>query len=150
MPFNSFLTLQTSGQWSPVTLSSLEQFRAGGMSSVRGYPESDSSGDRGYTASAELNFPVPFVPREFKIPYAHKKFNEVFRLVGFYDLGETAYRGRARPTEEKNRFLMGTGFGTRINFDEYLNLQLDVGYPIGNKSTDEDRAQLHLSVRSGF
>ncbi len=150
MPLNSFLVLRTEGQWSPVTLASLEQFRAGGATSVRGYPESDSSGDRGYVASAELNFPVPLIPKDFEIPYAHKKFNEVFRLVGFYDLGETAFRSRSTPTEEKNRFLMGTGFGARVNFGNNFSLQMDVGYPIGNDSTDKDRAQIHLSVKSGF
>ncbi len=150
MPLNSFLILKTEGQWSPVTLASLEQFRAGGMTSVRGYSESDSSGDRGYVASAELNFPVPFVPHAFEIPYIRKKFNEVFRLVGFYDLGQTAYRSRRGPTEEKNRFLMGTGFGTRLNFGNYFNLQMDVGFPIGNESVDKDRPQIHLSVKAGF
>lgn len=150
LPLNSILILQSAGQWSPVTLTSLEQFRAGGMTSVRGYPESDSAGDRGFTTSAEFNFPVPFVPQNWVIHFMNKKINEVVRLVAFYDIGATENRSRQRPTDEKNRFLMGAGFGTRINLGNYFNLNLDFGYPIGDESTDKDRPQIHLSVKAGF
>ena len=150
MPLSTYLILQTSGQWSPVRLTSLEQFRAGGSSSVRGYPESDSAGDRGYTASAELNFPIPLIPQSWEIPYVHKSFAECFRLIGFYDIGQTLNRSRIAATEEKNRFLMGTGYGIRVNLSDYFNLQMDIGYPIGNDSIDKDRSQIHLSAKSGF
>lgn len=150
LPLNSFLVLRAQGQWSPVTLTSLEQFRAGGMYSVRGYPESDSAGDRGYVASAEINFPVPFVPKDLEIPKINKRYSEAFRLVGFYDLGSTENRSRQTPGEIKNRFLMGAGFGARVNLDPYLNMQIDFGYPVGDLSTDKDRPQIHFSVKSGF
>ncbi len=150
MPLSTYLTLQANGQWSPVRLTSLEQFRAGGSSSVRGYPESDSAGDRGYVASAEFNFPVPFFPQEWHIPYLDKTWNECFRIIGFYDLGQTSNRSRILFTDEKNRFLMGAGYGIRINIRENFRLQLDVGYPIGNESTDKDRPQIHLSSKAGF
>jgi hemolysin activation/secretion protein len=150
LPLASYLVIQANGQWSPVKLASLEQFRAGGMTTVRGYSESDSSGDRGYTLSTELNTPIPFLPKNYEIPVVHQKLVQAFRLVGFYDLGETSNRARDRATDEKNRFLMGTGFGFRVNLKEYLNIQMDVGFPIGNESTDKDRPQIHLSVKSGF
>ncbi len=150
LPLASYLVVQANGQWSPVTLASLEQFRAGGMSTVRGYSESDSSGDRGYTLSTEVNAPIPFIPQNYNIPVINQKLGQAFRLVGFYDLGGTLNRSRDRASDEKSRFLMGTGFGARVNLKEYLSVQMDVGYPIGNESVDKDRPQIHLSVKSGF
>ena len=150
MPLSTYLTLQANGQWSPVRLTSLEQFRAGGSSSVRGYPESDSAGDRGYTASAELSAPIPFLPKTWRVPYLDKPLSECFRVIGFYDLGQTSNQSRILSTDEKSRFLMGTGYGIRANISDYFRFQLDVGYPIGNESTDKDRPQIHLSSKAGF
>lgn len=150
LPLNSFLILRAEAQWSPVTLTSLEQFRAGGMYSVRGYPESDSAGDRGYVTSAEINFPVPLIPKDLKMPGIRKKYSEVFRLAGFYDLGATENRSRQTPAEVKNHFLMGAGFGVRVNLDQYLSMVIDFGYPVGDESTDKDQPQIHFSVKAGF
>ena len=150
LPLSSYLLLQGSWQWSPTDLTSLEQFRAGGMYSVRGYPEAESTGDSGYTLTSELNFPVPFVPANFKLPKIKVPFGEAVRLVGFYDLGETNYHNRSVVSEAKDHFLMGAGFGLRLNLGPYTSVRLDRGYPIGDKSSDKNNPQLYLSVRSGF
>ena len=72
LPWDSFLMLRGNGQWTRDTLTSLEEYRAGGAYSVRGYPESDSNGDYGYDWSVELNIPVPFLPGDWSVP--HNKY----------------------------------------------------------------------------
>ncbi len=51
--------LRLAGSWSPDPLSDTQQYSIGGPNSVRGYPASETRGDRGYLASA--TFRRPFV-----------------------------------------------------------------------------------------
>jgi hemolysin activation/secretion protein len=148
-PWSSYLTLRAGGQYAFDTLPSLEQFRAGGAFSVRGYPESDSSGDLGYNLSAELSVPLP-APKEWRVPFSKKRWREAVRLVGFLDAARTYNRERVDETSVKDRFLLGTGVGVRMNLDRTFSLQCDLGFPIGDESGEKDRPQTHLSVRGGF
>ena len=150
LPLEIFLLLRGSGQWTRDTLTSLEQHRLGGATSVRGYPESDSSGDYGYNGSAELNIPVPFLPGDWKTPWNHYTWRDSARLVGFIDGAKTYVRETQAVTDVKDRFLLGTGFGFRVDMGGTFSMQLDLGYPIGDKSTDENQKQVHISLRAGF
>jgi len=138
LPWQSFLLLRAGGQLSPDNLPSPEQFRIGGAYTVRGYPESDSVGDYGYNASAELNIPSFFFPKEWEIPFQKRKWRDTIRWVGFVDGGAATFRERSFEGEVKNRFLLGTGFGVRVDLGRMFSLQLDLGWPLGDKSTDED------------
>ena len=150
MPWETFLLLRGNGQWTRDTLTSLEQYRAGGAYSVRGYPESDSNGDYGYNWSTELSIPVPFLPKDWEIPCNRSKWRDVVRFVGFLDGANTYFRERQNTTDVKDRFLLGTGFGLRVNMGSTFSMQLDLGWPIGDKSTDENQKQVHISLRAGF
>ncbi len=151
LPWESLLMLRGNGQWTRDTLTSLEEYRAGGAYSVRGYPESDSNGDYGYDWSTELNIPVPFLPKDWSIPYNNKyKWREVVRLAAFVDGAKTYLRERQTATDVKDRFLLGTGFGLRVNMGNTFSMQFDLGWPIGDNSTDENQKQVHISLRAGF
>src|SRR3989338_242525 len=150
IPPDSYLIVRGAGQWTKDTLSSLEQYRAGGAFTVRGYPESDSSGDYGFNASAELNMPVPFLPKDWEMPFNKKKWRDVVRLAGFVDGARTYIRERTNSVDVKDRFLLGLGFGIRVNIDSSVSFQADLGYPLGDKSTDENQKQVHISLRVGF
>lgn len=150
LPQSSILIIRTTGQFPKVTLPSIEQFRAGGEFSVRGYPEGDAAGDYGYNWSAELRVPPVFMPKDARIPWAKKKWREAIYFVAFVDGAKTYLRQRATPATVKDKLLLGTGFGLRVDLDEMLQLYLDAGYPFGDDSTDKDRAQIHLAVRTGF
>lgn len=151
LPRSAFLLLKAAGQWSPVPLTSVEQFRLGGHSSVRGYPESESAGDRGYLTSAELLLPPYFLPQKWQIPFTKKTWYKSTKLVLFYDLGKTFLEERAALTSKKDKFLMGTGFGVRFYLQRSLSVNFDLGFPIGDNSSDEkDQKIVHLSVRTGF
>ena len=150
LPLNSFLVLRSSGQLTNRSLTSLEQFRAGGAYSVRGYPESDSVGDNGVQFSSELRVPLIFIPRDWIVPLIQKKLWNSVYLIGFIDGAETSLLHRPVPASEKDRFLLGTGFGLRVDWEPYVTVELDMGYPFGNDSTDKNRTITHLLVRSGF
>ena len=92
LPESMYLILRTNGQWTNDTLTAVEEFRAGGAYSVRGYPESDAQGDYGYNFSAELNAPVPLLPHDWEVPYAKKKAGDAVRLVIFVDGAKTFFR----------------------------------------------------------
>ncbi len=145
-----YLILRANGQWTNDTLTSVEEFRAGGAYSVRGYPESDVVGDYGYNFSAELNTPVPFLPKDWDIPYAKKKVGDTVRLVAFVDGAQTFFRERAATTTVKDSFLLGAGLGIRVNLDTNASLQLDFGWPIGDDSSEKNRIQTHLALKAGF
>ncbi|MGH7197513.1 MAG: ShlB/FhaC/HecB family hemolysin secretion/activation protein [Candidatus Omnitrophota bacterium] len=150
LPWASFLLLRAGTQLTNDNLPSPEQFRVGGAYTVRGYPESDSVGDTGYNFSAELNIPSFFFPKTWEVPFQKRKWTDTVRWVGFVDGGAAYFRERAFEGEVKNRFLLGTGFGVRVDMGKTFSLQLDLGWPLGDKSTDEDQWQTHLALRAGF
>jgi len=135
LPNQWYLILRGNGQWTRDTLTSVEQFRLGGAYSVRGYTEAEASGDYGYNGSAELSVPL---------------WSKALRFVGFVDVGKTYLRERPLNATVKDKFLLGTGFGVRVNLDRTLSLQADLGWPIGDDSTDENQMQVHIAVRGGF
>ncbi len=151
LPWASCLVAKTGGQWTRDTLVSTEQYRLGGAYSVRGYPESDTAGDYGYNFSAELNFPFPFLPKNKSVPFTKKSWYEALRGVAFIDGGKTFIRERTSEDSVKDKFLLGTGFGIRADLDRLFSMQLDLGWPIGDDSSDEkDQWQAHLSLKSGI
>ncbi len=150
LPKSRLLILRAGGQWTADTLTSVEQYRAGGAYSVRGYPESDSAGDYGWNSSAEFSSPLPLLPAEWKVPYTQKTWKSSLRLVGFLDSAKTYLRQRALPATVKDKFLLGTGFGMRLNIDDYISAQIDLGFPLGDDSSDKNNPQVHLGAMVGF
>ncbi len=157
LPQSTFLIARVGGQYSPDSLTSLEQYRLGGYSTVRGYSESDSSGDYGYNFSSEWHVPfttaMPYMPKVFKestIPFTDKNWFSSTRFVLFLDGGKSYLQDRATSTTVKDKFLLGTGFGVRMELDKTFSLQCDLGFAIGDDPTAHSDHQLHLSVKAGF
>ena len=151
LPEDFFLLTRLDGQWTRETLTAVETYRLGGASSVRGYPEGESFGDYGYHASAELSIPLFFLPKKFCMPFASKlTWREGVRAVIFTDLGKTYIRERKLSTDVKDMFLLGTGFGIRVDLNENFSLVVDMAYPLGDASSDKNRVQTHVAVKAGF
>ncbi|MBU1862928.1 MAG: BamA/TamA family outer membrane protein [Candidatus Omnitrophica bacterium] len=149
--FGATFLMQAGGQWSPYPLTALEQFYLGGMSSVRGYPESDSSGDSGYNFSTEVRVPPYFIPKTWRVVgYEDKTWRDAISLIGFIEGGRCFNLKRQEAFSLKNRTLLATGFGLRFYVTPDTNLQFSVGYPFGDESTDKDRPQIQLAARFGF
>lgn len=142
---------QSTGQYSPEPLTSIEQFNLGGMYSVRGYPENDASGDSGFGLSGELRIPPYFIPKDARVPGVKgKTWYEAVSLVAFADGGRTFNLKRQLPTSDKDRTMIGAGAGVRFYVSPDFNVQCDLGFPLGDQSSDKDRPQIHLLARFGF
>lgn len=110
---------------------------AGGLYSVRGYPESIVAGDSVYIASAEYRF---HLPRMFQPTDPDTVFGQPFRwapqhvygrpdwdliLRGFVDVARVMQTDR-QPFE-RDETLIGTGVGVEFLFRRNLNLRVDWG-----------------------
>lgn len=113
-----------TSQWSPDPLISNEGFSLGGMSSVRGFFESEAIGDYGLALQTELRAP------DLAKLLGSDIVNEL-RLHAFLDSG---YVGIHQPLESqratRNQRLVSTGLGGRIKLFDYLTGALDVGVPL--------------------
>jgi hemolysin activation/secretion protein len=151
MPASTFLILRADAQLTDDSVLSVDQYRLGGATSVRGYPESDSAGDSGFNASTEWHVPASFAPETLKVPFTDRSWRNALRFVAFFDMGKTYLNERLRSTSVKDRLLMGVGGGIRLELGPALSVSADLGFPIGDESTDiHDQPQVHLSARSGF
>ena len=63
LPFSAMLLVNVEGQVVNNPLFSSEQKQIGGAYTVRGYPEGEALGDYGANASAEIRFPIYFIPK---------------------------------------------------------------------------------------
>ena len=115
------LSTRFTGQWSPDPLISNEGFSLGGVSTVRGYYESEALGDYGFAVQAEMRSP-DFGSR------VGLGVDE-FRLHAFWDAG---YAGIHDPLigQDDSYLLSSAGLGGRIRLLNYLNGAVDVGAPI--------------------
>lgn len=115
------LSSRLTGQWSPDPLISNEGFSLGGMSSVRGYYESENIADYGFALQTELRSP-DFSSR------LGGPINEL-RVHGFLDSGWG--RIHAPGAGQDDRFsLLSLGVGARIKLFRFFNGAVDVGTPL--------------------
>ncbi len=111
---------------------------AGGLYTVRGYPESVAVGDTVLLGTVEYRFHLPrafgFAERPLEL------FNEPFRVVpqqpygaadwdfivrGFFDIGRTLNTNRF--SFENDETLMGAGVGVEFAYRSNLNVRVDWG-----------------------
>lgn len=128
--------LRISAQIADAHLVTNEQFAAGGMTSVRGYLQSEAVGDDGVVGSLELRLPsiaqhLPSIVNEF-------------RLFAFIDAGKVHIL-RTLPDQAADFDLVGVGGGARLSLLDHLNGELSVGLPM----TDGPNSKKH-GVRTMF
>jgi hemolysin activation/secretion protein len=117
-----------SGQIADSHLVTNEQFSAGGMTSVRGYLQSEAVGDTGVVASLELRSPslAPILPG----------FVDEVRLFAFGDAGAVKVL-RTLPDQTDVFDLVGAGGGLRVSLFNHLNGEFVVGVPLLNGPTSK-------------
>ncbi|MBS0187524.1 MAG: hypothetical protein JSS51_05615 [Planctomycetes bacterium] len=117
---------------------------AGGLYSVRGYPESVSAGDTVILGTVEYRFhfprtlavrdptTTPFAGQPFRWapqqPYGKTDWDLIFRA--FFDVGRTV--NNQREPYEINGTLLGTGVGLEFVFKQNLSVRLDWGVALYN------------------
>lgn len=118
------LNSRLATQWSPDPLISNEGFSLGGMSSVRGYYESEAIGDFGFALQTELRAPD-------LAPLLGEGLVNELRLHAFIDSG---YVGIHDPLlsqiATRNTWLSSAGLGGRVKLFNHLNGAVDVGTPL--------------------
>jgi hemolysin activation/secretion protein len=147
--WNTFILLKGSAQMSASNLPIAEQMSIGGADSVRGYPESDFLGDYGFTGTAELRMPPPFISN-WKDPITRRRVKEYAQILGFLDFGEVWIK-HMEPGETKMNYIVGAGFGVRINVQEGLDFRMDIGFPVGGKEpSDGSKASTYVQAITKF
>lgn len=124
----------------------VEQFQIGGSSTVRGYSEGLLIGDNGYFLSAELRFPLMFLPKNIgKLQVRDRIRGAVFVDHGgaFPDDGETS---KPHHTD----YLTGVGLGLRGSITKYLVGRVDWGFALGRREDPQPTARLHFGLESNL
>ncbi len=129
-------TVKVTGQLADSHLVTNEQYAIGGLSTVRGYLQSEAVGDLGYGLSVEVATPS----------FASKlaDFVDELRLFSFVDNGQIRIL-HALPDVSRHRALLSVGGGLRFSLFKHLSGDFAVGMPLFN-GTDTKRN----SVRTTF
>ena len=122
------------GQLADQPLISNEQYIAGGVSSVRGYKESEAFGDDALFGRIELS--APDLGALMKIG----KYLEMTPYL-FYDAAALKIQ-KPLPGEDKNITLQGTGMGLRGYICKYIQYGIDWGMALDD--TDDTQSGDHL------
>ena len=115
-------------QLSSSELVPLEQFRVGGVSSVRGYRQDYALGDNGLFTSAEMRIPL------FRI----RRIGGVMQLTPFVDLGTI---WNSDDTDIDSNFLAAVGIGLNFSAGNGFNARLDWGIPLVDVDNQGDSLQ---------
>ena len=142
LPGGFSLLAKLDGQLSDQPLISNEQYTAGGVESVRGYCESEASGDNALHGVIELAAP------ELLKQASKERFSVIPYL--FYDIAHLGVRDPL-PGQAWSADLQGIGFGMRGALLKNVDFQTDLGFPLHDTSlTKAGDARLHFKVRYQF
>ena len=152
LPFGNALVLHGGGQYSPMALTSLEQFYLGGMNSVRGYAQDDSSGDSGLNFSAEVRTPLYFIPSDWHVGASKDKtWRDALSFVTFVDGGRVFNYYRQNVAAPLDRTLLSAGVGLRFYLTPDMNCQAGIGFPFGDAPNSGNKHdQIYVMARVGF
>ena len=149
LPFNSTMLWKNQAQFTPYILTATEQFQTGGIVNVRGYPNAEAVGDRGYSMVWELSMPPYFISKNLKFPFSKAKVYDALRIVTFYDWSNTRLI-RPTATEEKSTTLRGAGCGVRINLPEDFAFRVEVAWPLDRTPSDGDNVRTWGEITKSF
>lgn len=136
LPNDFSLLLNFTSQWTGSRLPSSEQFNLGGAGSVRGYAQSERSGDSGLVATAEFRIPPPMKSSQFF--RTGKKLGEVLQFAVFYDYGKIWISDPALHGEQAlhGAYMHGLGAGLRVAYSPYLRMKVDWAKSVGGNTPD--------------
>ncbi|MBI2192640.1 MAG: ShlB/FhaC/HecB family hemolysin secretion/activation protein [Planctomycetes bacterium] len=145
LPRDFSLHIRFEGQYSPENLIPAEQFRLGGFDTIRGYEESELSGDRGLFVRTEL-----LSPRLPPLISSFYKTRENLQALLFIDWGfarlSDPLEGEPQTTE-----IGGTGVGLRYQLTEYFLGRIDLGWALYDASiTKTGDTSVHFSAELSF
>ena len=151
------LFLKADAQIASGPLVPAEQKAAGGMDSVRGYPDRDSLGDDGISGTIELRTPLfaslfgrllDSRQKDDKIETSEEEASHV-QFVAFLD-GAYVSLNEAVEGSATSQSLIGTGVGLRLAVTSHAQLRFDWGFPLSETTTSESSGRGHVSVQAQF
>jgi hemolysin activation/secretion protein len=152
LPFETLWVLRFAGQLTSEPLLSSEQFAAGGLTSVRGYLQSEVVGDDGVLATNEFRSPsfAPFVDSVSRDWLDFDPEIDDWRIYGFDDLAHVWVIG-ALPGQTNAFSLESVGAGTRIAVLGHFSGLVDVALPLrSGPATPARKPRVSFSVKSEF
>lgn len=136
------------GQVSSRNLIGSEQFSLGGYSSVRGYEESEGTGDSGWRISNEVVTPA-VSPLSILSLVSPEKATDQLQFLFFWDYG-VAHPHAPTAGQDNNVILSSIGPGLRYQVDRYLSVRFDYGFQLTDSGASDgrrnDRAHLGVTV----
>ena len=124
----STILLRSEMQLAADPLISTEQFSLGGVQTLRGYRQDALLTDNGFSASAELRFPIARL----------SKFNASLQVSPFVDFG-TGWNSDDEDTEFST--LLSTGVGLSLQTQSRLSTRIDWGIPLINSESGDGTLQ---------
>ncbi len=138
-----------AGQGSDQPLIPTEEFAIGGLTSVRGYLQSEAVGDNGVLGSIEFRSP--------SIGPWFGSFIDEWRFFGFADSGMDWVEDplpavvKGQPNQKAAFHLYSVGLGTRIQLFTYLSGNVDVAVPLtSGPTTKAYQPVTSFSVKTEF
>ncbi|MBP5640133.1 MAG: BamA/TamA family outer membrane protein [Victivallales bacterium] len=129
----------------------------GGMTSVRGYIESELGGDHAVAATLELRTPLleDFIPGLKSDDPAFRDKNpdhwsqHRLQFVAFTDFGYVCENDKETSSDDQT--FLSVGAGIRLGLTKYAQMAVDYGYPIIEASDDTpDAGRFHVSLQLQF
>ena len=167
LPPGNWLSLSQNFRalYSPDRLPSAKQIFIGGASTVRGYEQSEASGDLGFYLTNELRLSVSEILAQRKAKRLGGAKLEVaktwvddlsFEIVPFsFDYG-VVFNNEHSASERESLILLSTGFGTRMSFKSMFFASLYGGFALrdaGDDPADDTQAgdnAVHFDVTIRF
>ena len=140
---NLQLTLSFSGQLADKNLDSSEKIYLGGPTGVRGYPQSEASGDQGYRASAEVSYRVP----------GWSTSKSGFYVTGYFDCGAVMLNKNQYAAGANHRSLSGAGIGILWTRERDYAFRIDYAWKTSAEAAASDtdkNAQLWVQAVKYF
>ena len=144
LPYDFTLASSAYGQLSDGNLQGTEQFLLGGYSTVRGYDELVTSGDRGFLIRNEVYTPSMSLLNLLGV----KQCNDILQFLAFHDIG-VAEVADALPGEGKNIELQSAGLGLRWQIQKNLAIRFDYGWQLEDVGLP-DSSRAHLGVTASY
>ena len=129
---DGYFRLRASGQIASCNLLPSEEFKVGGLQTVRGYIENAIVGDSGFFASFEWVLPSLQIMRTRPDRMGNPIKDGLF-LFGFFDVGQTHVKNfysASELTQPKKATIMSAGPGVRYIMEDYIAIDLAVGYKL--------------------
>lgn len=142
LPHDIVGELRLSAQFADSHLVSNEQFAVGGLSTVRGYYQSEVVGDRGAFASAEIRAP--------SLATQIGSYVDELRFFAFSDIGTVSTIDPLPDTRSRTR-VFSTGGGVRVKILQTFTGELVVGVPlISTADTERGDPRFTFQIKGEF